>query len=127
MRHALEEFVAFTQAANTDVLVFQHRLDDAENRFRAEVVAVIEAFDVLEDFVFAQAGIFERALLEAVGFHEVGFVLLGEPAVQPGLLVKFRVRIRRGQGNLHAEHVEFLCEADGLLDGFLRLDRQAQK
>ena len=90
----------FAQSANANVLVFEHRLDDAENRFRAEVVAVIEAFDVLEDFVFAQAGIFERALLETVGFHEVGLVFLGEPAVQFGLTVEFRARIRRDQRDL---------------------------
>ena len=37
MRHALEEFVAFAQAEDADVLAFQLRLDDAENRFREQV------------------------------------------------------------------------------------------
>ena len=37
LRHALEEFVALAQAADADVLVLQHRLDDAEDRFGAQV------------------------------------------------------------------------------------------
>ena len=42
---------------------------------------MVEAFDAFENLVFAQVGIRERALLEAVGFHEVGLVFLREPAV----------------------------------------------
>src|SRR5262245_40906102 len=71
LRHALEEFVALTQATDADVFVLQHRFDDAENRFRAEVVAVIEAFDAFEDFFLAQARIFEGALLEAISFDQI--------------------------------------------------------
>src|SRR5207249_9093383 len=63
--HALEEFVTLAQAADTDVFVLQHGFDNPENRFRAQVVAVIKAFNVRVNFVLAQAGIFERALLEA--------------------------------------------------------------
>ena len=62
MRHALEEFGTLAQATDADVLVLQHHFDDAENRIRAQVVAMVEAFAALEDFVFAQTGIFERAL-----------------------------------------------------------------
>ena len=40
LRHALEEFVSFGQAADADVLVFQHRFNDAENWFWVEIVAV---------------------------------------------------------------------------------------
>ena len=36
---------------------------------------MVEALTVLETLVLAQAGIFERALLETVAFHEIGFVL----------------------------------------------------
>src|ERR1051325_9454569 len=124
--HALEEFVAFAQAANADILVFEHRLDDAENRFRTQVIAAVKLFHVLENLIFAQAGVFERALLEAIALDEVGLVLLGEPAVEPGLLVKFGAGIRRGERDLHGEHIQFLREADGLLDGLAGLDRQAE-
>lgn len=86
---------------------------------------MIKAFDALEDFVLAQAGIFERALLEAVVLDEVGLVLLDEPAVELCLFVKLRARIRRGQRDLQREDVEFLSEADRLLDGFAGLDGQA--
>jgi len=41
--------------------VLQHRFDDAENRFRAEVVAAIEAVYFFENLVFAQARILQRA------------------------------------------------------------------
>src|ERR1043165_2426877 len=100
LRHALEEFVAFAQTADADVLVLEHRLDDAENRFRAQVVAMVEAFDAFEDFVFAESRILQRALLEAVAFHEVGLVLLHEPAVLTRHLVKFGAGIWRGEGDL---------------------------
>ncbi len=36
---ALEKFVAFAAAAHENVLVLQHRLDDAQNRFRAQIIA----------------------------------------------------------------------------------------
>ncbi len=42
------------------------------------------------------------------------------------MLVKLGAGIGRGEADLHAEDVELLREADGLLDGFLRLDRQAE-
>ena len=71
-------------------------------------------------------GIFEGALLEAVVLHQVRLVPLHEPAVLAGHLVKLGAGIRRGEADLHAEDVQLLREADGLLDGLLRLDRQAE-
>ena len=91
-----------------------------------QVVAVVEALDAFENLFLAQAGVFERALLEAVGFHQGGLVFLGEPAVERGLLVQFRARIRRGQENLHAEYVQLLRKTDRLLEGFPRFDGQSQ-
>src|SRR5438552_12761800 len=78
--HAFEEFVAFTQSPHANVLVLEHRFDDAKNGFRPEVIAMIEALHAFKDFVFAQAGVLERALLETIAFDEVGLVLLDEPA-----------------------------------------------
>ena len=57
---------------------------------------------------------------------EIGFILLREPAVLAGHFVKLGAGIRRGERNLDAEHIEFLREADGVLDGLLCLDRQAE-
>src|ERR1022692_3076234 len=126
LRHALEEFVAFAQSAYADILVLQHRFDDAKDRFRAQVIAAVEHFNLLEDFIFAKAGIFDRALLVTFAAQEVGFALVREPAVEFGLFVKFRARIGRGERNLDAEHVEFLGEIDGVRNGFTRLDGQAE-
>ena len=41
---ALEGFVAFARAADADVLAFQLRLDDAENRFREQVSVLAPKF-----------------------------------------------------------------------------------
>ena len=73
---------------------------------------MVETLDAFEDFFLAQAGKLERALLETVAFDEIGLVLLHKPAVELGLFVKFRARIRRGEGNLQTEHVEFLRETN---------------
>ena len=37
-----EELVALAQAAHADVLVLEHRLDDAQDRLRTQVVAAVE-------------------------------------------------------------------------------------
>src|SRR6266545_7754633 len=110
---APEKLVTFAAAANEDVLVFKHRFDDAEDRFRTKVVGPIEAVHGLEDFFLGNSGVFEGALLKAVGFHEARFVLAPEPAVEPGLLKEFRARVGRGEADLDAEQVEVLGEADG--------------
>src|ERR1017187_482616 len=74
--HGLEKFVAFPQTADADVLVLQHGFDDAQNRLRAQVVTMVETLHAFKDFLLAQAGKLERALLETVAFDEVGLVLL---------------------------------------------------
>src|SRR5436305_5345023 len=76
LTEALEEFVALTAAADKDVFVFEHRFDDAKDGFGPEVVSAIKAVHLLEDLVFAEAGVFERALLEPILLDEVGFVFL---------------------------------------------------
>jgi hypothetical protein len=131
----LKEFETFTRAADEHVAVFEHRFENAPRRAArdeelaelVEVIAVVELLERLEDFVFAQARIFERALLEPIVLDEIGFVLLREPAVEPRLLVKLGAGIRRGERNLQTEHVQLAREVDRLLDGFARLDRAARE
>src|SRR5262249_48628776 len=48
LSHALEKFVAFAQSPHADVLVLEHRLDDPQNRFRAEIIAMIKSLDAFE-------------------------------------------------------------------------------
>src|SRR5438477_12850281 len=55
LAEALEEFVAFAQAADANIFVLEHRLDDAENRFRAEVIAAIQTGHRLKYFGLSQA------------------------------------------------------------------------
>src|SRR5262249_39590906 len=95
-----------------------------KNRLRTQIVRPIKTIHRLEDLFFAQAGIFKGALLKSVLFDEVGFVFFDEPAVLPGHLIKLSARIRCSQRNLDTKHIEFLREADGILDGLLRLDWQ---
>src|SRR5665213_3641023 len=123
---ALEKFIAFPAAANENVLVFEHRLDDAQNWFWPQLIGAVETVHGLENFLLRRAGIFERALLKAVRLNEVSLVLFHEPAVELGLLVKLRARIRRGERNLQREHVQLLRKIDRPLNRLLGLDRQAE-
>src|SRR5258708_19613659 len=90
---ALEKLIAFAAAADHYVLVLEHGLDDAQYRFGAQIIGAIKAVNGLEDFVFAQAGIFEGALLEAIVLDESGLFFLSEPAVFAGHLLQFRSAI----------------------------------
>ena len=120
---ALEKFVAFAAAAHHHVLVLEHRLDDAQDRFRAQVIAAIEAVHGLEDFFLRRVGIFERALLQAVGVQDVALILLDEPAVELGLFVELGAGVGGRQRDLQAEDVQLLGEIDRLLDRLPRLHR----
>src|SRR3569623_550392 len=62
--HGAEEFVAFAEAADANVLVFQHRFDDAQNRFRTKIILAVEPLDGFENLFLAQAWIFESGLLD---------------------------------------------------------------
>src|SRR5580658_8275668 len=66
LAQALEEFVSFSAAAHADVLVLQHRLDDAQNRFGTQIIGAIKSVHRLKNFVLVQSGILQRTLLEAV-------------------------------------------------------------
>src|ERR1035437_1475860 len=123
---ALEELVAFAATADANVLVLEHRLDDPQDWLGTQVVGAVKAVHGLEDVVLAQARVFEGAVLEAVVLDQVRLVPLRKPAVLTGHLVKFGAGIWRREADLHAEDVELLREANRLLDGLLRLDRQAE-
>src|SRR4051812_2013495 len=118
LRHGFEKFVTFAQPAHTDVLVFKHGLDDSQNRTRTQIVPAIKYFDGFENLFFAQSRVFEGGLLQAISMDDVGFVLLGEPAVLAGHLEQFGAGIRRGERNLDAEDVEVHRVTNRLLDGF---------
>src|SRR5205085_2201399 len=69
--HRFEEFVAFAQASHADILVFEHRLDDAQDRLRTKIIAAIELLDRFENFFFRKPGVFERRLLQPVIMDDV--------------------------------------------------------
>ena len=118
--------MAFAQAADGDVLVLKHRLDDPADRTGPQVVFAVETINAFEDVFLVEAGILERGLLQAAVLDEVGLVLLHEPAVLAGHVVEFRAGIGRSQRDLQREDVQLLREVDGLLHRFLRLDGQAE-
>src|SRR5207249_1197024 len=68
---AFEKFVTFTAAAHQDVFVFQHGLDDPQDRFRPQIIGAIKTVDGLEYLFLGSARIFQCALLEPVAFHEI--------------------------------------------------------
>src|SRR5664279_3782869 len=92
LRHGFEKLVPFAQPAHADVLVFEHRFDDAQNRFGAQVIAMVESLDALKNLVLAQSRILQCALLETVAFDEVRLVFFEEPAVSFRLVVKLSAR-----------------------------------
>src|ERR1051325_8887333 len=58
--HGLEKFVALAQAAHAHVFVFEHGLDDSQDRTRAQIISAIKCLHGLEDLFLAEARIFER-------------------------------------------------------------------
>src|SRR2546425_388192 len=113
---ALEKFVAFAAAAHQNVFVLEHGFDDAQDGLGTKIIGAIKSVHGFEYFVLAQARIFESALLETVVLDQVGLVFLDEPPVLAGHLEEFGPGIRRGEGNLDAEHIQLLGKADGVLD-----------
>src|ERR1044071_630294 len=79
--HCLKEFVAFAQTAHADIVVFKHRLHDAQDGLGAQVIAAIELLYLLKNFFLREARIFESGLLEAVPVDDISLVFLGEPTI----------------------------------------------
>ncbi len=121
-----EELPALPAAADKNVFVLQHGLDDAQDRLGAQVILAIEPVHRLEDLFLGQAGVAEGGILQAVLVENGRLVLAGEPAVLVGQFIEFGAGVGSGQGDLDAENVQFFGVGDSLSDGLVGLDRQAQ-
>src|SRR5882672_1240429 len=69
-----DKSVAFAQAANAGVFILQHRLDDAENRFWPQVIAMLEPSDSFEAFAFVhgRSGLRGRRVRNFIHPHAAG-------------------------------------------------------
>src|SRR5579859_1263750 len=76
----LEELHAFTQATLHHLRAADHLTHDRCDLRRAEVEALVEGLDVVEDFGVRQMWIRERRDLDAVVVHQFGMRLI-QPAV----------------------------------------------
>src|SRR6266487_1256683 len=86
---ALEEFITLAATADENVFILEHRFDDPQDRFGPQVIGTIKALHGFKDFILAQTGVFQGALLKAIVFDQVGLVFLYKPAILPRHLEKF--------------------------------------
>src|ERR1700760_1104136 len=121
----LEELHALAQPALHHLRATDHLADDRGDLRRTEVEALIECLDVVEDFGVRQVLVRQRGDLHAVLVDQFG-MLGGEPAILHRLAIEEGAGIWRGQRHLDGVRVDSRGEADGLLDGLLRLARQPQ-
>src|SRR5437763_8153648 len=121
----LEKLHAFAQAALHHLRRAQHLADNGGDLRRAEIEPLVEALNRVEYLGVAEMRIAELRDLATQLIDQRG-VVGGEPAVVHRLLVQEGPRIRRRERHLDGMRVDFGGEADGLLDGFLGLSRQAE-
>src|SRR6202789_539038 len=97
--------------------------DDAEGSLGAEVVLVVELVDHLHDVLDGEAGVFDVCHLVAA---VVGHGLVGDEAVDLGVVEELGAREGVGDGDLNSLAVELLGEVDGVADGLFGLAGEAE-
>src|ERR1700677_2671584 len=107
-----EEFHALAQAALHHLPAHQHLPHDLPDLSRAEIEPLVEPLELVVDLLARQVLVPDRRELNSTGAHEVRGLVLLEPAVLDGLLVKRSSGIRSRKRHLDRERIHFLCVLD---------------
>src|SRR5579884_14937 len=121
----LEEFDALAQAAPHHFGAFDHFRDQRGDLLPAEVEALVEGFERLEDLGVRQVRVVQRCDLHAALVNQLGMVEV-EPAVGERLAVQLGSRVGRRQRHLDRVRVDLGGEGDRLLDRLLGFAGQAE-
>src|ERR1700722_20369495 len=107
----VEELDAFAQPAAHHLGALDHLADDRGDLAGAEIEALIEGLDRVENLFVAEMRIMQRRDLDTTVVDQLGMFYI-EPAVLDRLLVEERAGIRRGERDLNCMRIDLGGEFD---------------